>query len=723
MIVFRSAWPGTSVSIEKMDQLVEQTLSSANVTRAGVKVVSRPGPVIPSGLVTTEMMTSLQEHVDRFDRHVPNAWQNWRGFSSLSAKQFCSLAQFLCPPGDSSSTSTTYNWDEMMWQAELCEVWSTLWSTMAGQTPPAEGSLATEKPWRKVRVARGGGGGGEDNELSLNNIGRWMRKVANVPVNSRHLGGTRRPRYVANNIRLFWNNEKVLKLKESRRKAHDRWRVMKRRKYSRLAEMIINEFRGLTGVPEEKLTSNHILAKLSQIQRRETSRASKLENRDWNKRVLEYQEYLDNDDYTEAGEFVDDDEPVLAKDTYEDDLPNYSLDAEVIEYIREKEGGKKMLGNVWSSSSLTTLLKARDIAQTRRAEWERWAASKHGSLTAAYSNPRVKVPKVEELLMEEWSQLRPNQSGLSAWTLNSHLKKFEAIKKQLVEEQLEEKKLRELRLAPPKRICCHPNTDIPVFDLAALAQYPKLPANVKKLVSTRQKALTQAPTPRTAGLSYLVVWAEIWLEETGQKVEGWRLRQMLHKLQGKHNVRNKLRRFMDIRTVRPDSPEEKMELDLDSFEFQTPEVTSRDSTFPHAADQISDISIRRKSQQFNDYEDEFLIEIIGEGRLDLPVIIDRREILEEPGLQFRPKSKFMEEEEGELELAENHPARRWLVDQKGLECRSKFYNFNNFENQLQLHRIGGKPEKTQSFGQRMASYRHCSNLVLTCLSSALDQCQ
>ena len=179
---------------------------------------------------------------------------------------------------------------------------------------------------------------------------------------------------------------------------------------------------------------------------------------------------------------------------------------------------------------------------------------------------------------------------------------------------------------------------------------------------------------------------------------------------------------MDITTVLADSSEEKTELDMDSFEFQTPEVTSRDSTFPQAADQISDILIRRKSQHFDDYEDEFLIEIIGEGRLDLPVIIDRRDILEEAGIQFRPKLKFMESEEEEGEGSQ-------LVRRSNVyicpvvDCQSKFYNFNNFDNHLQLHRIGGKPEKMESFGQRMASHRHCLNLVLTCLSSALDQCQ
>ena len=42
-----------------MDQLVEQTLSSASITRAGVKVITRPGPVITAALITTEMLTSL----------------------------------------------------------------------------------------------------------------------------------------------------------------------------------------------------------------------------------------------------------------------------------------------------------------------------------------------------------------------------------------------------------------------------------------------------------------------------------------------------------------------------------------------------------------------------------------------------------------------------------------------------------------------------------------
>ena len=701
-LLSRSAWPGTSVSIEKMDQLVEQTLTSANINRAANKVITRPGPVIEATQISTEMMSSLQDHVDRFDRHVPNAWQNWRGFSQLSAKQFSSLAQFLCPPGD------TYNWDEMMWQAELCEVWSSLWSTTAGPHP-AEESPSVGKIWRRTSSRRG------EPDLSLNNIGRWMRKVSNVPVGSKHFGAGR-PRFVAANIRLFWNNDKVEKLRRSGQRAHDRWRVDRKRKYSSLGERIIKEFRKMTGVSAEQLTSNHILAKLSQIQRRERSRVSKLENREWNKQLLEYQEYLDTDINT-TEDVVHVVEPVIIREKSDEDLPDYNLDAEVIDYIKEREGGKKIVGNVWSSSSLVVLLKARDIAQTRRAEWERWAVSKHGSLTAAFSNPRVKVPKVEELMMEEWSQLRPNQSGLSAWTLNSHLKKFETIKKQLVQEQEEEKRLRELRQAPPKRVSCHPNTDIPIFDLQALNDYPKLPGNVKQLISSRQRAMAA-----NSSLSYLVSWGDQWTLETGQRVQGWKLRQQLHKLQSKSSIRNKLKRFMDIRTVLPGSMEEGKEIDLDSFESQNPEISSRDSTFPYAADQVSDILIRRKSVQYDDYEEESLIEIIGEGKLDLPVIIDRKDILEEEGIHFRPKHKFMETDNDDNDRKQS-VMRDKVYNCPKVDCHSKFYNFNNFENHLQLHRISGREENVVSFGQRMSSHRQCRSLVLSCLASAMEQCQ
>ena len=233
--------------------------------------------------------------------------------------------------------------------------------------------------------------------------------------------------------------------------------------------------------------------------------------------MIEYNEFLENEADVETQVYVDAlEEKVMNREPIDDEV-DYNLDTNVLNYIREKEGGKKSGAPVWGSSSLSYLLRARQLALVRRDKWERWAVAKHGSLQVAVSNPRVKVPKVEELLMEEWSQLRPNMSGISAWTLNSYLKKFDGIKKQLIEEQEEARRRRELRAAPPVRVSCHRNTDIPIYKLPQLESYSKLPANIKQLIGSRQRALTSQLDSKTR---YLNLWAEQWLLETGESVEG-----------------------------------------------------------------------------------------------------------------------------------------------------------------------------------------------------------
>ena len=64
-------------------------------------------------------------------------------------------------------------------------------------------------------------------------------------------------------------------------------------------------------------------------------------------------------------------------------------------------------------------------------------------MQAAYSNPRVKVPKVEELLVEEWGQLKPTQAGMSAYSLHSYLKRFDNLKAELVGAQEEVRRRKE----------------------------------------------------------------------------------------------------------------------------------------------------------------------------------------------------------------------------------------------------------------------------------------
>ena len=120
--------------------------------------------------------------------------------------------------------------------------------------------------------------------------------------------------------------------------------------------------------------------------------------------MKEYTEYLGSEFNIETVENLDGNEAAI-KHHSEDGMPDYDRDEDVIEFIREKEGGRKVANLVRSSSSLSILLKAREIARLRRTDWESSAVSKHGSLHAAYSNPRVRVPQVEELLVEEWCRL------------------------------------------------------------------------------------------------------------------------------------------------------------------------------------------------------------------------------------------------------------------------------------------------------------------------------
>ena len=694
----RSAWPGTSLTTQSMDSLVSKTLNAAGHTQITYKTVHRPGPVIQATNITLELLTRIQDHVDSCDRHPLASWKAWQGCDEapLSSRQFVSLGQFLCPPSD------TYNWDDIMWQADLCEVWSGLSSA----TDKEMTNKISNRQYRKVPNKR------EDDNVSFNKIGRWLKRVNNIGTTKNFY--KRRPRLMTNNLRLFWSNEKIEVLRRSNVVALDKWRFIKHRKYSSLKTLIVKEFKQRISLEPSNLTSGQILGKLSQINRGGRSRLARLETREWNRHVIEYNEFLENEADVETQVYVDAlEEKVMNREPIDDEV-DYNLDTNVLNYIREKEGGKKSGAPVWGSSSLSYLLRARQLALVRRDKWERWAVAKHGSLQVAVSNPRVKVPKVEELLMEEWSQLRPNMSGISAWTLNSYLKKFDGIKKQLIEEQEEARRRRELRAAPPVRVSCHRNTDIPIYKLPQLESYSKLPANIKQLIGSRQRALTSQLDSKTR---YLNLWAEQWLLETGESVEGWVLQQRLHKLQSSSNIRNKLRRFMEM--LEGEAAEIKEEVNLLSFEYEAPLVAPRDSMFPRIPDQISDMLIRRKHEEVDilTYDEENLVEVLGEGGLGLPVMISLNEILEEDGLLFKPKISYMKQED----LRQDEIVAAKVQESCQPRGYQHFNNVNNFTSYVELSRIPVMERvENATFGQKMASLWICQSVVSDCLNMALS---
>jgi len=696
----KTAWPGTAVTPTTMEQLVLATLEEAGQTMQG-KTVARPGPVVQCKV---ELLHSLQDHMDRWGE-VQAGWQHWQG-DKLSAKQFVSLVELVCP-GDN------FNCDELMCQAELCEVWSKL-----GEKGEGEASVMGQKESRVVKKTERRG---RETTLSLDVVGRWFRRVKNIRRGLGSLG--RRPRLIQKNPRLYWSLERVELLRQARERGVVKWIVGRRRKSS-VGEMVVREFRKVMGEVGKRVSDRQILGKLAQIQKREMVSLCREEDKMWEELVKDYNEYLVSEENIETIEFMDISE-VATKHHSEDGLPDYSRDEDVIDFIREKEGGRKVANLVWSSSSLSILLKAREIARLRRADWESWAVSKHGTLHAAYSNPRVRVPKMEELLVEEWGRLRPNQSGISAWTLNSHLKKFDNLKRQLMDDQLEDRRIREAKAAPPATVQFHHNTNIPLYNLTQLSSCSKLPTTIRQLVATRQRAKLRQDTDQQ--LNYLELWANQWEMEFGEKVEGMELQNRLHQMQARPSVRYRLKQFMVTQTENMEIEEgkEKEEVDLERYEFETPPIGHRNSVFPGVPGQALDILVRRKvlGDAIDDDEKESWVETLGQSRLGLPIVTDVREIVDEDGIKFKAKMKYLNSNQSIIKI-------QGRSSQDGLhccphpKCPHQFQNYNNFMFHLDLHKnTAGQSGNLETFSQHFGLWTLCSDLVIECLATACREPQ
>jgi len=691
----KTAWPGTAVTPTTMEQLVLVTLQEAGQAMQP-KIVSRPGPVVEC---TVELLQNLQDHMERWGE-VLVGWQHWQG-EKVSARQFVSLVELICP-------GETFNCDELSCQAELCEVWSRLGEKGETALPDIREKRVVRRMARKPRGTT----------MSLDVVGRWLGRVKHIKSGAKRIG--RRPRLVQKNPRLFWSLERVELLKRARERGVGKWIVGKRRLRS-VGEMVVLEFRKVMGEVGKRVRDKQILGKLVQIQRREMISLGMQEDKAWGQLVKEYTEYLGNVDDIETVENRDGNEAAI-KHHSEDGMPDYDRDEDVIEFIREKEGGRKVANMVWSSSSLSILLKAREIARLRRTDWESWAVSKHGTLHAAYSNPRVRVPKVEELLVEEWGRLRPNQAGISAWTLNSHLKKFDNLKRQLLDEQLEERRLREARAAPPAQVVCHHNTSIPIYNLSQLSSCSKLPSSVRLMVATRQRAMQREDLDRQ--LNYLELWSLQWEMETGEQVEGIELQNRLHQMQARPSVRHRLKQVM-VTQIEDKEVEEgkfKEEIDLDRFEFEVPAVGYRNTVFPRVAEQALDILVRRKveADASEDDDKETWLETLGHSRLGLPIVTGVKEIVNEEGMKYKPKVTYLTPRQGIMTIQGDS-------SQEGLHCcphplcSAQFQNYNNFLFHLSVHKntagLGGHEE---TFGHKMAAHRLCRELVMECLEKLDD---
>ena len=168
-----------------------------------------------------------------------------------------------------------------------------------------------------------------------------------------------------------------------------------------------------------------------------------------------------------------------------------------------------------------------------------------------------------------------------------------------------------------------------------------------------------------------------------------------------------------------EAAEIKEEVNLLSFEYEAPLVAPRDSMFPRIPDQISDMLIRRKHEEVDilTYDEENLVEVLGEGGLGLPVMISLNEILEEDGLLFKPKISYMKQED----LRQDDIVAAKVQESCHPRGYQHFNNVNNFTSYVELSRIPVMERvENATFGQKMASLWICRSVVSDCLNMALS---
>ena len=380
-------------------------------------------------------------------------WRKWilEKPGVLSARQFVSLCELLSPRARGGG------WDEIAMEAELAEVWLLL--GRHAEVKAGEGS-GSRKRRRKVEEG-----------VTLDMVDRWWRKTKHLTVRSSLKRSSKK-------VTLSQRQQEAVR--RAGKRALVRWRRQEGGRRLGLRNLLQKEW---SNQRQGLLSGEQLVAILCSINRKEKTEVAKKEDEEMREQRQDYLDYLETEVEVieeKVKAKVETEEQKVQEGENEDECEeaDYSNDEAVLNYIREKERNKRGISSqVWTAASIALLLRARSQAQLRRKEWEEWAVERHGSLQAAYSNPRVKVPKVEELLVEEWGGLKPTQAGMSAYSLHSYLKRFDTLKAELVGAQEEVRRRKEaLRAPPPIQYQTLPQSDIPrsVIHFASFQSHSKL---------------------------------------------------------------------------------------------------------------------------------------------------------------------------------------------------------------------------------------------------------
>jgi len=249
--------------------------------------------------------------------------------------------------------------------------------------------------------------------------------------------------------------------------------------------------------------------------------------------------------------------------------------------------------------------------------------------------------------------------------------------------------------------------------MAKLNSCVKLSASVRLLVATRQRSLQSQE--KDSDINYLESWANQWELETGERVKGIELQNRLHQMQARPSVRYRLKQLIVNEIDTPRNKEDKETFDPERFEFEDPPIGFRNTVFPRVPEHALDILVRRKDGEHksDEFEKESWVETLGHSVLGLPIITDLKEVVNVEGIKFKPKISYLRSED-KIQAINSEDYDEGV--HSCLLCCNSFQNYNNFLFHLTLHKKCGDLYKKETFGQRQASFRLCSELVNECLS-------
>lgn len=342
---------------------------------------------------------------------------------------------------------------------------------------------------------------------------------------------------------------------------------------------------------------------------------------------------------------------------------DYNRDEDVLSYLRDEQANSRSQHNItWTPEVIADLISARREARRRKRIWEEWAIREFGGVGIAYNKPNITFSKVDDMFKEEWAKKRPNLANLSIWTLVSYARKFDTLKKQLIQKHNQISRIGDRRRKdfvesyayspneifssekPKVAVVYFENSMVPKYDLEEIKNL-HLNQELENLIVSRQLAKIRQETDKVLNLNHL--WRQEWSKLVPENPvhSGEILNQRLYLIENRPGIRQQLKQAVMRSTKVP-------EISAGSGNFITDEATEEETlkikprhfVFPEAENEGLNIfcyvDVPLPKGQKERWYVELERDVYNKDQLLLPMLEDGRGPAdeEEEVIKFPPKA-------------------------------------------------------------------------------------